>query len=239
MRNIYIAIILTLGCVNAVAQQDSPFHGTWYAKHTSYPFKQNGTATIFTKSHVRGYTQKLTIDSRSNYSYVEYSTTDTVRTDGKLVMSGDTLIFVQKSSNSEAYSKFPILKYLKYYIDSTHFIYSYSPIAAPKEFEEQSIFQPVEESAKYLHGEHQFMKQLYSTLGTRATTNCDTAFLNAYMINVDAMGNPDPSTLYSTGPGLRFLAYIRSFFLKMDKSLIPGKQNGEPVSGRMSFKITY
>jgi hypothetical protein len=239
MKQLFISILLLISIsVVTIAQVTGVSTGTWFVKLTDYRFKQDGTATIFTKNPVKNYSQRLIVLNNSTYNYEEYVGNDTIKTTGTLAIIDDTLFFTLASSNKSKFIDPPTVKYYLYANDTSHLIYSIFPVVTRQE-ELDNRFEPVEVNASYKEGEHQFLKALYTSLATAQPVNSDTAYLNSYNLIISENGNFDITTLQEINARPEYLHLVKNALMNLKTNFIATKQNGRFVKGKMTFKVTY
>lgn len=239
-KQFYISLLLQISIpVLTMSQAPRVPVGIWYAKFTAYEFKQAGTSTIFTKYPVKNYRQRLIVLDNSTYTYEELAGKDTFITQGVLLIIGDTLIFKPKSSKNYKFTGNHDVKYYLFSSDSSHLIYSYQPLASGKSEEADNRFEPVEVSASYKEGQHEFLKALYKSLETQQPVNNDTSYLNSYSLIISENGELDITTLKAISARPEYLNLVKNALMNLKTNFIPTKQNGRFVKGRMTFKITY
>ncbi len=230
-----LSILLQGGLV--VGQGKLPLTGIWYGKIRSY---QNGqyeyrTARIFTEHKVPGWQEKLIVDKNYNYDYTSISGTDTTKEKGKVIQSGDTLIFVQRKINVNEY--FEPVKYYLYQLQRKSIAYSHHSIAEPKAVEEeQSIFTKVEEAAV---GDYQFYKTIYQSLLNTTAQSKDSVYLNEYEVVVRKDKTIDISTFNEKNAKRVYFEAIKTSLLNLKAGITPAQQNGKPVTAHFNFWITY
>lgn len=215
--------------------------GTWYAKLPAYKFHQDGTAIIYTKSMVNNPTQKLVIEKDSTYNYYERSGSDSIIVTGKLSISNDTLIFTLASTNHAKYKYYTTLKHYLYQLNKSYLVYSFAafPPTAKMRTDDNKTFSPVETSAYYKEGEHQFLKSLYSQLLSAKPANADSVYLNSYSLTINEDGSFNSATLFEMSGRPEYFSAIKKALQNLDAPFVAAVQNGKNVKGRKTFKITY
>ena len=223
------------------AQDKTKLVGTWYGKIRTYQFKQDGNAQCYTKRKIAGYEQQLIIDKKLNYTYTEYYRGDTMRTNGHVDLSNDTLKFlVIKSNQSELHSVFES-SYFLYLLNNSELIYSNFPIKkiVKEEDTEDKIFTEVEVEAEYKLGNNRFLKILYASFATQVVSKKDSVRINSFKVKIDSLGNMDATTLETIHADTGYFSAIKQGLLNLPSNFKPAMQNGRPVAAFMSFKITY